>query len=382
MGRSGVPAESAHDAPPPTEHSTARYAHVASSPEDVASSHGLPLSHYRGYGRFYERYWSRLFGITVADLEGLETFLREAGEPQSLTGLARSVIRSRLDRGPEINSAPAPVDAQPDDAGKAQLTVRLWDPVAAWHVGDHVIVPATIEGGHSSDRAVPTAGQTGRRPASTTPCVGEVVQVGGNHVLVSVDGLSAPQVYALGGYGGSEPAGEAAPRVDTLAPAGMGTPPFGDASSVVDEVLSRFGDVVVSKLLASLSADRRFVALDGLWFLRALAQQPRERQVTSLARAMFADIGDSWTLDELLALAPGDESSQASSDPVSGSSTSHPARQVPAAPAVRFGWAIGLQEHPDLFERLGTSAPTAMATRRTASNAVCRTSRRLRAREL
>ncbi len=340
MGRSGLFGESTDDVSPPTEP-------ITPSPEEIASSHDLPLSQYRGYGRFYDRYWSRLFGITVADLDGLEAYIEEEGEAQSLTKLARAVIRSRLDRGPEINSAPAPADAQPDDVGGAGLAVRLWDPVAAWHAGDLVIVPVVVTG-----RRVPD--HTERHHVLTTPCVGEIVQVGGDHVLVSVDDLSAPQVYALGRYDGSESTREGARTLDTLSQAG--TSPSDEASLWVDDVLWRFGDVVVGKLRASLGVDRRFVALEGLWFLRAMAKQPRDIQLVSLARAMFADTEDSWTLDELLALVPEDADLQATSDPVSRASRSQPARRMPITSAERFGWAIGLQERPDLVERFGTNS--------------------------
>jgi hypothetical protein len=275
---------------------------------------GRGLERYRSYGKFYERYWSRLFGMTQADMERFAALMRARGAPVDLTTLAREVIRSRLRQGPEINSGPAPNGSMP-----AQI-VRVWDPGAIWRVGDRAIM------------AVP-AFQEGR---SLQPAVGEMRQVGDDHVIIQIDGIAAPQVYALGmqggvhqrsGYSGSDHVQASLnDEIQSLA-----TRP--DTASRIDLILWRFGGIVVGRLLHALQADPNFVELEGVWYCVELTRPLREGQLKSLARALFDGPDRPLSVDDLLALLT-------------------PAGAIGVTE--RFGAMLSLNSRPDLFANVGS----------------------------
>jgi hypothetical protein len=259
------------------------------------------MGRYRAYSAYYERYWSRLFGVTQADLDLAAEMIpgQPPGQACDLTTIVRAVIAARLSRGPRLNSTPAP------DNKAADPLVRQWDPEASWSVGDRGIF------------VVPDLD----RVRGFAPWLGEIVQAGGDHVLARIDGRAAPEVCALGPVARSRVGISAQARMAALAQSD-------DPGSWVDEVVWRFGGVVVSRLLGALKADDRFLELEGLWFLRALCRRPRERDLVAAAAALFELRAPSATLDWLAASAtPGGQFSAAE----------------------RFGWALALEERPDMF---------------------------------
>ncbi len=265
------------------------------------------LQRYRGNHRFYERYWVRIFGITQADVAHLVQAIRVLGEARDLTAMVKDVIQARLEQGPQVTSGPAPDDQMPG------RTVRHWDPGAMWSEGDRVIVPVASR--EHPDRAY-------------APRVGEALRVGESYVVVKVDGVAAPQVYGLGIRTGTASGAAAEAEMATLAERT-------DMASQVDDVVWRFGPCAVSQLLHALEADGRFVELEGRWFLRELAERPRETEMAALARAMFRDSSEPKGIAELLALMPS----------FRGDST-----------AARFGLFLELMERRDLFGRVGRSS--------------------------
>ena len=271
----------------------------------VASSQ---MVRYRAYGAFYERYWSRLFGVTSADLDLLADVIKArvqaSGRASDLTGLTRAVVAARFDKGPRVNSVPAP------DSKVADPIVRRWDPEAVWAVGDLAIF------------VVPDLD----RVRGFAPWLGTILQAGGDHVLARIDGRGGPEVHALGPAGRNRTGPSPESRMAALAESD-------DAGSCVDEVIWRFGGVVVGRLLGAMRSDSRFVELEGSWFLRELCRRPRDQAATAAAQALFELQGPSLTLDELLARTG-----------VAGN----------ASAAERFGWALALEERADTFTRVST----------------------------
>lgn len=272
------------------------------------------LDRYRGYGRFYERYWSRLFSMTQADMARFAERMRVERHALDLTTLAKDTIRARLRGGPELNSGPAPNGSMPAHV------VRLWDPGAMWRVGDRAImaVPATVPGRHF------------------VPAVGEVRQVGDDHVIIQIDGIPAPQVYALGmqnhaHYRHELRAGDVEQPLLTQEIVSLADRQ--DELSQTDYVLWRFGSSVVGRLLHALQADAGFLELEGLWYRADLTQPLREGQLVALAQSMFASPSrPRMTLEVLALMSPGAEPSEGE----------------------QFGALLSLQERPDLFKNMGS----------------------------
>jgi len=264
------------------------------------------MGRYRAYGAFYERYWSRLFSVTQADLDLLEALVtdQEPAQAATLTSMVRAVVDVRLRRGPRLDSTPA------RDVKMADPLVRRWDPEASWAAGDRAIF------------VVPDLD----RVRGFSPRLGQLLQVGSDHVLARVDGRSAPEVYALGPMVRNQPLISAEARMAALADED-------DAGSCVDDVIWRFGGIVVGRVLAALRADQRFVELEGLWSLRELVRSPNERDLVEAARVLFGLRVHSLTLDALL---------------------SHALPGTAVATPARFGWVLAMEEHPELFVRVAT----------------------------
>ncbi len=272
------------------------------------------LDRYRTYGPFYERYWSQLFSMTQADMAWLAEQMRARGTALDLTTLARGVIHARLRHGPESSSGPAPNGSMPSQV------VRVWDPGAMWRVGDRAIVP------------VPTT-QVGR---SYAPALGEIRQVGDDHVIIQIDGVALPQVYAVGRTGEPQQWRDAygsVPDPALLAHEIRSLADGKDTSSRIDLILWRFGETVVGRLLHALQADPDFVELEGLWYCVELAEPLQEAQLVALSRLLFTGPDQPLTVAELLTLL----------SPMSGFRTSE-----------RFGATLSLRSRPDLFKNVGT----------------------------
>jgi hypothetical protein len=264
------------------------------------------LERYRMYGRFNERYWSKLFGIAEADLTRFATQMRESGRAMTLTDLARDVIRARLRAESQLFSELAP------SGDMSSWIVRLWDPGADWREGDRVIV--VVDG---SSKARPYA-----------PCVGEVIRVEDDRVVVSVDGVTASQVLGLG------PGAQAREREAKEAEM-LGIGQRFDEDAQIDFVLWRYGPRAVGRLAHALDADSRFVELEGLWFLRKLAIRPSGGMLAQLAATMFEQNSGPVRLDDVVEV-------------LSLGGT---------APAgARFGLAQALGERTALFENVGSAA--------------------------
>lgn len=274
-------------------------------PLSASSGGKASLGRYRTYGRFYERYWSKLFGVTEADMSRFADRIRVSGSAPTLTDLVQEVIRARLQEGPQLHSGPAP---EGDILGR---TVGRWDPCSPWCVGDRVVLAV--------------AGPAGEHPY--VPRLGEITEIGQDRAVIQVDGLRAPQVYPLGRDAFSpqdmRAHTEMTARVDAT-----------NEAAQVESVLWEHGQHVAGRLLDALEADARFVELEGRWYLRDLATKPGEHELDRLAAVMF-DADSPMTLsDALMHLDP--ESA--------GTSLSR-----------RFGLGLALREHRQQFRNVGTA---------------------------
>jgi hypothetical protein len=280
------------------------------------------LGRYRAYGRFYDRYWARLFSVTQADLGMLAEGMRETGAAATLTAMAQYLISLRLLNGPQLHSGPVRNGHVP------AYCVRYWDPALIWHVGDRTLLLLSQPG----------------RPKMYTPRVGEVIHAAEDHVVLHVDGLSAPQVYPLAPLD----SGRKAPN-----DAGVVTPDdqmMGEMVDEIDRVLCRYGDQIVGQLFHALEADDRFTALEGWWFLHELGRRPREVQLVSLTRAIFAAGHETLTTGEALALLSPDRPRLHRTAP-----QETPTKAGPLQPdaASLFGLLGAMSEHSELFKNVG-----------------------------
>ena len=288
---------------PDRERSQARPSQRSPEPEET-QARGSALERYRMYGRFYERYWSRLFSLTQADLKRFSERMRASGEAMTLTDLARDVIAGRLRDGPQLASGPAP------DGGMPNTMVRQWDPAASWQEGDRAIMVVPC----------PSPGR------AYAPRVAEIIHVKDDRVVVGVDGVAASQVYALGpdAYAAENP---------TAGAEMLGVGQRFDEAAQTDFVLWRYGAHVVGRLLHALQVSRRFTELEGLWFHTGLMTRPAETAIACLAETMFEQSSGPLRIDDVISVL-----NLASSVPV----------------ATRFGLAEALSQRSDLFENVGT----------------------------
>ncbi len=85
------------------------------------------------------QFWENEFGITQADLDRLHNFIEKQAVAQDLTHLIKRVVRGRLRYGAELHS-------QVMAAAAVSQQIRLWNPSAAWAVGDFVIALRRVNG--------------------------------------------------------------------------------------------------------------------------------------------------------------------------------------------------------------------------------------------
>lgn len=286
------------------------------------------LDRYRVYGRFYDRYWARLFSVTQADLSFIAEVIRASGEAMTLTAMARRLIDLRLAHGPQLHSGPVRNGHTPDHR------VRFWDPALTWLVGDRALLVVSL----------PDQRQT------YAPRVAEVVRIEADHAVLYVDGLSALQVYPLVSLAGRVDAlSDLTPRrttePDTLEQA---LKQGGHAVDEIDRILGQYGDKIVGHLLHTLEADSRFIELEGRWFLRDLIQQPREVQLVRATRTIFTAGYDPLTTEQIMALMVGVNAGGRHRIEKDDLESVLPAPSQ-IADALRFGLLVAIQVHPELF---------------------------------
>ncbi len=242
--------------------------------------------------------------VSEQDLDRIAHWMQRTQMAYDLTALCRRLLAQRLRHGCELG-----------DASRCEVpvadAVREWDPVAAWQAGDRVLLPIP----RYTDRFRVFA-----------PVGGEILKRQGRTLVVRIDGQPGTRIYGIAAKGRNYEAlerwrqsfeGTAAAVADCQ-----------DPELCIDHVLWLHGRAFLSHLLAALRQDRRFVELDGDWFLRRLAIRPSTAQVLGLAREML------WVADR----------------PLTDLELGHwmPSSEARGA-AKRFGIALALTERPDLF---------------------------------
>jgi len=227
---------------------------------------------------YSDHYWQSEFSVTQADMDRLETYIAETSQAHELEALAKRIIRGRLRHGPEFSPT-----AQGIQSALTDQSVRRWDPMGEWQVGDHVIV------------AVGFFRDFERRHA---PYIGEVTAIEGSRVKIRVAALGETRTYST-----SE-----SPQklmgwhrfVEQLVASYRDSD---DPETTSQRILLEHGSRIASQLLDSLRADERFVRLSGRWFLHRLAVSPSEEQLIALAWAILGLEEPQYT-EDLLPLMP------------------------------------------------------------------------------
>ena len=248
---------------------------------------------------YSDTYWADEFDITIADLDRIETHIRETSQAHDLTTLARRVAHGRLRYGPETSAPAQPVWAE-------DPSVRLWDPAGEWKEGDHAIVARLV------------------RKGVYEAFVGEVIAVEPHQVRLQLDGIDRPAIY-LRAASGSKKARKWHAKVLEVVAEKQKAP---ELEQKVEAILLTHGGQVASRLLDALRADDRFVHLAGRWFLRKLAVSLIEEQLTALAWDMVSLEEPKPTVE----LSPLVEPALDEDD------------------AGLFGLYLAMRERPDLFE--------------------------------
>jgi hypothetical protein len=211
---------------------------------------------------FSDRYWIEEFRVTEADLNRIESQMRETGQAYDLTGLARRLVRGRLRYGPET-STPART------GWSVGSSVRLWDPANSWAAGDHAIVAAL---------------QFGAGEKWYEPFVGEVVEAGAKKVTIHIDALGESRTYWTRAQYGPDDLEKWRRKVEDIVAKKREAK---DVPSQIEYVILEHGERVATQLLQALKADEHFVRLAGRWFLREQAVPATDEQLASLAWAML-----------------------------------------------------------------------------------------------
>ena len=247
------------------------------------------------------------------DMDRLAAWMRLDMVALDLTTMVQELIKVRL--WDDFAPSSPPLPELPDSN-----EVRVWDPAYAWQVGDLAIFPVSCEEMASSPRQ-----------ALMYPRVGEILSLRGNSAVVSIDGLRENRIYGLVPVRVSESQLETWRQTVEQAVARLGT--CAEVSCRVAEALWVHGATLVRRMVSALRQDPRFMSLEGMWFLRQLAELPSPEELAAVNRALlFSE--DPLSIDELEA--------RCLREP-----------HVRTTPR-RFGLALALQERQDLYANVGT----------------------------
>ncbi|MCA9994508.1 MAG: hypothetical protein KDE56_02100 [Anaerolineales bacterium] len=253
-----------------------------------------------------DTYWTTEFAITTADLDRLALLIESTVQAQHLSTLAKRVVAGRLRHGPEQG---VPVNQL--FATKAQ--VKLWDPAGAWQVGDHVIVLRKVNGRYVAYIGEVQAVDLGRpRIDVFLPEVNRLIP----YEPMPADDSRRQQIIAN--------VQEAiAHKREQLS----GQHTIADQEELVEIVMLEHGERVVGLLLQALQGDKRFVLLNGRYFLRHLTIPVPESQLQPLAWHLLSATEPQPTKALLRQISPAVQED-----------------------AALFGLYLALQQHPEWFQ--------------------------------
>lgn len=247
---------------------------------------------------YSDEYWLNKFTITSADLNRFQERFQRDNTFIDTTSLVKQLIKGRLEYGHEISPSVLKTWTGKD-------SVRIWDPLEKWSVGDRIIVPKEVKNGYYQ-------------------CfIGEVIRVVEikSQIEVWLDGQETLSIYRYGN------------------PAAVGVGEFTrqlveKKYGEVDYIVIRFGNRIVSALLHALETDERFIGLEGKWFLK------HQLPVIATSTLQFAYQilleRDSFILDDILPMAQVDGAQNET--------------------LLKMGIQVTLQGLPERFESIGTTA--------------------------
>jgi hypothetical protein len=244
--------------------------------------------------------------IYQVDLGRFARSMRKTGRAFTLTDLARRWVRDRLRYGSASGRVVLVSETRP---------IRFWNPLEAWQPGDWAIFPITLRRYRETRRE---------------PRAGEIVKVTGTALTAQIDGEETPRIWGTPAHRDDA---EMTRWRELLAPYIRRLRRSPQAHASVDYVLFQRGPHIMSKLLAALRSDGRFIEWEGRWYLRSLIASPDEAQLVTLARTMLSEALSGVRLSEIL--------------------KAMPLAKVDHAPTL-FGFALAMSERPDLFSSVET----------------------------
>lgn len=245
-------------------------------------------------------YWTREFNVTTADLIRIADYIGRTEKADDLGSLVKRVVRGRLRYGRD-NSAVIATTA----TTTASTSVKLWDPVGTWQIGDHAIVLIL------------------RKPRVYEALIGEVKIVAQDRVVFHLPSENRSIAFARA-EPGSELGRKWHAKVREVAAQKREAQ---DEAERLDLIVLEYGSHIAEQLLTALRKDERFMLLSGRWFLRELAELPSDEQMAALAWSLLA--------------APEPQSTEALFDQM--------VETAAVGDAGLFGLYLALQQRPEVF---------------------------------
>ena len=209
-----------------------------------------------------DSYWIQEFAVTEADLDGIAAYIDSTSQAHHLSTLAKWVVDDVLLHGREHRQ---PLERLFDTIA----SVTLWDPAGDWQVGNHVIVLRKV-----NDRIVAYVGEV------------QEVELTRSTVSIFIPEENIVKDYAL--LPANDPTRlsivESVKRVVNRKRQLVTIQRVDEAQAEsIEVIMLEHGERIVGLLLQALRQDKRFVLLNGRWFLRDLATLPVEEQMVQLA---------------------------------------------------------------------------------------------------
>jgi len=215
------------------------------------------------------KYWEAEFSVSVADLDRICERIRRDKKTVDITTIAKHLVNGRIEYGYE--ESPSVLKSW---TGKE--SVRLWDPAGKWAIGDGVIVAKIID--LERDEYGCFVGEViGFEKGITQGTVRE-------HVCVQLDGWPNPVTYSKAAAG-SPDALRWHEMVHEVVEQKYESK---DIQKQVDGIILKYGNKIVSALRNAMESDKRFVSLEGNWYLDEILPQVPPEQIDQIHEKLVA----------------------------------------------------------------------------------------------
>ncbi|MBM4426409.1 MAG: hypothetical protein FJ031_04130 [Chloroflexi bacterium] len=254
---------------------------------------------------YSDEYWLNEFTITTADLDRFQERILREDMPLETTNLVKQIIKGRLEFGHDVSPSVL-------KSWTGKDSVRIWDPLAEWFVGNGIIFPKRVWD----------------RDYDYECFVGEVIRIElhdnkikPNQIVVHLDGQDKPVVFRYGNPAAVE-VGEFSRKLVEKK--------YGE----IEYIVMSFGNRIVSALLHALETDARFVGLEGKWYLAQKLPLMEMSLLISLYQSLLKR--DNFQLDDVLPMVKVEASKN----------------EIFSRMAIQ----VALQKLPERFENIGTSS--------------------------